>query len=245
MGAHQFVFRVPDDLSDEMVSPVNCATAQVFDDLKRIEVRSGDTVLVQGVGGLGLYAVAMAREAGAQQIIVLDAHPHRLEIAQRFGADRLLNARTTSAKERLAQVLEWTDGLGADVACELTGVPATVSEGATLLRDGERYLWGGNVNRELETIFDPSLVVRKSLSVKGFCAYDPSAIFESLRFLSRIKDRYPFPSILSHHFDFDDINKAFVLADGGEVIRVAIRFPSCVTTHIEPFRPIRNLPSNS
>ena len=35
-------------------------------DLKRIEVRSGDTVLVQGVGGLGLYAVAMAREAGAQ-----------------------------------------------------------------------------------------------------------------------------------------------------------------------------------
>ena len=61
VGAHQFVFRVPDDLSDEMVSQLNCATAQVFDDLKRIEVRSGGTVLAQGVGGLGLYAVAMAR----------------------------------------------------------------------------------------------------------------------------------------------------------------------------------------
>ena len=78
---HQSVFRVSEDLPDELVSPVNCAAAQVFDGLKRIEVRSGDTVLVQGVGGLGLYAVAMAREAGAQQIIVLDAHPHRLEMA--------------------------------------------------------------------------------------------------------------------------------------------------------------------
>ena len=133
---------------------------------------------------------------------MLDAHPHRLEIVQRFGADQLLSIRTTSAKDRLAQVLEWTDGWGADVACELTGVPATVSENATLLRDGRRYLWGGNVNRELETIFDPSLVVRKSFSVKGVFFYDPSAIFEPLRFLSRTKDCYPFPSILSHYFDF-------------------------------------------
>ena len=58
---HQSVFRVPDELPDHLVSAVNCAVAQVFDGLKRIEVRSGDKVLVQGVGGLGLYAVAMAR----------------------------------------------------------------------------------------------------------------------------------------------------------------------------------------
>ena len=156
---------------------------------------------------------------------MLDAHPHRLEIVQRFGADQLLSIRTTSAKDRLAQVLEWTDGWGADVACELTGGPASVDEGVTLLRDGGRYLWSGNVNRGLETNFDPSLVVRKALSIKGVFAYDPSAIFESLRFLSRTKDRYPYQAILSHQFDFDDINEAFVLADGGEAIRVAIQFP--------------------
>ena len=48
---------------------------------------------------------------------------------------------------------------------------------------------------------------------------------KSLEFLSRTRDRYPFASILSHHFDFDDINEGFALADSGEAIRVAIRFP--------------------
>ena len=222
---HQAVFRVPDELSDDLVSPVNCAAAQLFDGLRHIEVRSGDTVLIQGAGGLGLYSIAMARELGAAHIIVLDAHLQRLELAERFGADRLLNVQTTSAEQRRAQLLEWTDGRGADVALELTGVAAAISEGVELLRDGGRYLWVGNVNKGSQTAFDPSLVVRKALTVRGSFAYDPSAIPGALQFLRRTKDRYPFELILSHHFRFDDINDAFAVADRGEAIRVAIDFP--------------------
>lgn len=147
-----------------------------------------------------------------------------MELAERFGANQLLNLQTTSAEERREQVLEWTDALGADVALELTGVAAPVAEGVRLLRDGGRYLWVGNINKGSSTAFDPSTVVRNALTVRGSFAYEPSAIPGALQFLRRTKDRYPFASILSHHFRFDDINDAFALADRSEAIRVAICF---------------------
>lgn len=224
LGPGQSVFRVPDELSDDLASPVNCAAAEVFEGLSRIEIRSGDTVLIQGAGGLGLYALAMAREMGAARIIVLDGLPERLKLAGQFGANQLLNIKETTTEGRQQQVLEWTGGLGADVALELAGVPVAAAEGVSLLRDGGRYLWAGNINKGLETSFDPSFIVRKGLTVKGVHGYQPWAIPAALDLLARTKDKYPYHSIISHHFDFDDINEAFALADGQEAIRVSICF---------------------
>ena len=218
------VFRVPEELSDDLVSPVNCAAAEVLSGLRRVAVHSGETVLVQGAGGLGLYAIAMAREMGATRIIVLDGLLRRLELAGRFGADHLLNINEMTPQDRQEQILQWTGGLGADLALELTGAAAAVAEGVTLLRDGGRYLWAGNINKGLETSFDPSYVVRKSLVIKGIHGYESWAIPQAMSFLSRTKDRYPYESILSHHFQFSKINEAFALADRSEAIRVSISF---------------------
>src|SRR5205085_2106193 len=57
-----WVFKVPDQLSDELVAPVNCALSQVIFALHRGGLRFGDSVVLQGAGGLGLYAAAVARE---------------------------------------------------------------------------------------------------------------------------------------------------------------------------------------
>ncbi len=66
------LFRVPDELPDELVAPANCALSQVLYSLHRIGVWLGDAVLIQGAGGLGLYAIAAAKERGAGQVIVVD-----------------------------------------------------------------------------------------------------------------------------------------------------------------------------
>jgi len=219
----QDVFRVPDDLSNDLVSPLNCAAAEVTEGLSRIDLRAGDTVLVQGAGGLGLYATAMAREAGAEQIIVFDGLADRLELAKKFGADRVVNVRETSLADRLEQVLEWTGGHGADVALELAGHPAAAAEGVNLLRPGGQYLWAGNINGD-ETSFDPTAVVRRALRIQGIHGYEGWAIPKAINFVQRTKNKYPFEAILSHHYSFDKINDAFSLADRGEAIRVSIDF---------------------
>ncbi len=220
----QSVFRVSDELSDDLVSPVNCAGAQVVTAMRRVQVASGDSVLIQGAGGLGLFAVAMCREAGVKQIIVLDGHAGRLELAREFGADRTLNVAELRPEDRLERVLEWTDGLGADVAFEFAGVPEAVPEGVRLLRPAGRYAVAGNISHGFEARFDPTELVRRNLRMHGVHGYHPWAIPAALEFLARTKHKYPFDAMISHHFAFDSINDAFALADRGDAIRVSVTF---------------------
>src|ERR687885_360456 len=74
----QWLFKVPEALPDELVAPVNCALAQVVYGLHQARVWLGDSVVVQGAGGLGLYAVAVARDMGAGGLIAVGGGPERL-----------------------------------------------------------------------------------------------------------------------------------------------------------------------
>ena len=81
------VFRVPDELPDSVLGWVNCAMGTVTEGLLRAGAKEGDYVLIQGAGGLGLNATAMAKEMGAHRVIVLDRLADRLKLAEEFGAD--------------------------------------------------------------------------------------------------------------------------------------------------------------
>ncbi|HEU5322486.1 MAG TPA: alcohol dehydrogenase catalytic domain-containing protein, partial [Methylomirabilota bacterium] len=113
------VFKVPDALPDPLVAPVNCALSQVIFGLQQAGLRFGGTVAIQGAGGLGLQAAAVAKDMGAQTVVVIDQIPGRLALARAFGADHTLNLKDVpDRKERLKLVRQWTGGVGADVACD-------------------------------------------------------------------------------------------------------------------------------
>src|SRR5207247_2304562 len=97
-----FVFRIPDEVSDDVATPSNCALSQVLYGLRRAGLRAGHTLVVQGAGGLGLNAVAVARDVGAETIIVIDRLAERLALARAFGADHTLSlAELTTADRRV------------------------------------------------------------------------------------------------------------------------------------------------
>lgn len=219
----QTVCKVPDALSDSEVSPVNCALCEALYGLDQIGIRLGDTVVIQGAGGLGLYATALAREMGAAQVIVLDKRADRLALAKEFGAALTLNVDETSEKDRRELVHDLTHGHGADVVAEFVGVPSAVEEGARLLRQGGRYLWIGNITPGLASALDPGTVVRGAQTIKGVVVYEPWALPRALDFLARHRDTYPFGKIVSHVFPFEEINGAFTFADEGQAIRVSLR----------------------
>ena len=109
----------------------------------------GETVVIQGAGGLGLYAIAVARERGAGRVIVVDGVPERLEVAAMFGADEFVDLHDLPEPEqRIRRVRELTGGWGADVVMEVGGFPrspqkasrwsareAATSRSATSVRD--------------------------------------------------------------------------------------------------------------
>jgi len=96
-------------------------------------VQPGDVVAVVGAGPIGLAAIMAARLFSPSHIVAIDKADTRLEAAKQFGADVVVN---NEREDPIAVVRGLTDGLGADVAIEAVGVPATFELTAALIRPG-------------------------------------------------------------------------------------------------------------
>ena len=125
-----FVFKVPEEIPEDVATPVNCALSQVLYGLRKAGFGAGQSLVVQGAGGLGINAVAVARDMGADRVIVFDAIGERLALARAFGADHVLSlVDLPTPEQRIEAVKELTDGFGADIVADFVGYPAVVPEG--------------------------------------------------------------------------------------------------------------------
>lgn len=220
---NQVVFKTPDDLADDLVAGANCALSQVIQGLQKVGLRFGETVVIQGAGGLGIYATAVAREMGADRIIVIDGLAHRLDLARSFGADDVVDLREYDTPQaRVARVRALTGGWGADVVVEVVGNPKVVREGIQMLGPGGRYLAIGNINVGWTTEIDPSELILGNKNWISSAFWDGENLKQALDFLLRTRERYPFDRVLSHKFPLDRINEAFTLASQNLVTRAAV-----------------------
>ena len=223
LGPNHAIFRVPDEITDPMAAGINCAFTQVLAALDIARFRAGQTVAIQGAGGLGVYACAVAREMGAAQIIVIDGVDERLALAKRFGADELVDLRVErTPAERVARVKALTDDWGADVVMELVGNPNVVDEGLRMTAPEGTYLEIGNINVGWETRFDPSWILFGNRRIIGISHYEAEHLKGALDLMVRTRTRYPYDHILSHTFPLERINDAFRQQEDGHITRGAI-----------------------
>jgi alcohol dehydrogenase len=130
--ADNSVYKIPDELSDEQVLFLADILPTAYEvGVLNGMVTPGDVVAIVGAGPIGLAAILTARLYTPGRIVAIDLADSRLESALRFGADTAVN---NGRDDALAQVMELTDGLGADVAFEAVGVPQTFELAAELIR---------------------------------------------------------------------------------------------------------------
>jgi len=209
-----FIFKVPDSLSDDVVAPANCALSQVIYGLHQAGLRFGDTVVIQGAGGLGLNAIGVAREMGAGRIIAIDGVAARLELAREFGADDTIDISViTKPEDRIARVMELSNRRGADLVCELVGFVGVVPEGIAMVRAGGTYLEIGNISNGQTVAIDPSALVWGNKKIVGVVMYDPWVLPKAIDFLARNQHRLPLGKVVSHKFPLEKINDAFRQAE--------------------------------
>ncbi len=209
-----FIFKVPDELPDSVVTAVNCALSQVLFGLHNAQPRVGDSVVIQGAGGLGINATAAARDMGAGQIIVIDGQPSRLELASQCGADETININEYETPEsRVERVKELTEGRGSDLTVEVVGYPQVVPEGLEMTRIGGTYLELGNIFPDSNVTLDMSKVLWGNYRIISVTHYEPHILPVALDFLVRTKDRFPLTKVLSHTFPLEKVDDAFEQAE--------------------------------
>ena len=111
---------VPDDMDDDQVLFLSDILPTGWMGAENAEIEEGDTVAVWGAGPVGLFAAQSAKVMGAETVVSIDHHPHRLELAKQIGA-KVIDFRRTDVREAL---MEMTGGIGPDAVIDAVGMEA-------------------------------------------------------------------------------------------------------------------------
>ncbi|HWK80026.1 MAG TPA: alcohol dehydrogenase catalytic domain-containing protein [Thermomicrobiales bacterium] len=136
LHAQSVIHTVPESLTDAeaaYIEPMACAWHAV----DRGEIREGDTVVIGGVGNIGLCMLQIAKLKKPGTLVALDTRPYRLEVARQMGADVAIDVTQGDAVQ---QVLDLTDGYGCDVYIEASGNPAGVNQGLRMIRKAGTFV---------------------------------------------------------------------------------------------------------
>jgi threonine dehydrogenase-like Zn-dependent dehydrogenase len=211
-----FVYKVPDGLPPEvavLVEPL--VVTSVLDDARGHSYvggegfRSGDTVVVQGAGPLGLMFVLRARITGAGDIIVVDSSEYRLALARRLGATHVLSLTDTTAEERVERVREFTGGRGGDVVIDCAGVPSALAEGLEMARKGGAYLETGAYAETGTAEISPHRhLCSKSIRLIGSTNHPYTGYGPALKLLELHAEREGFRELVSHRVPLEEVEHA-------------------------------------
>ena len=200
--ADNSVFAVPEDLSDEQVLFLSDILPTAYEvGVLNGRVSPGDVVAIVGAGPVGLAAILTARLYTPGRIVAIDLSDSRLKSARQFGADTTINNGHEDAR---AQVMELTDGLGADVALEAVGVHDTFELASELIRPGGHVanigVHGHAATLHLERLWTRDVTITTGL-------VDTNTIPQLLKLVS---DGRLDPTVFAtHHFSLEDTMAAY------------------------------------
>lgn len=210
----RLLVRVPDGMSLEHASMANCGLGPAFGGARRVELTGEDTVLVTGLGPVGLGAVLVAKWMGAR-VVATDVHPYRLQLAQALGADQILRA---DDPEILAQVRSWSGGSGVDKVLECSGSPRGQRLGIDAIRRLGAYAFVGEAG-EL-TVEVSRDFIRKGLTVHGSWYYNLADTVPLLRLISECGPQID--RLITHRFPMEQVEEAWALQERGECGKVLL-----------------------
>ena len=216
------ILKLPDELSDEEATPLNCGVATMVAVTEAARIGLGDVVAIQGLGLLGLYGCALAKSRGARIVIGIDSVPDRLAAAANFGADVTINISGTSDEDIVASVRAVAPPDGVDAVIEVCGNPNVIPTGLGMLRVGGRYTLGGIVTTDADVTIDANMLVRKWITLNGVHNYHPRHLIQALDFVMGNRDHYPFRGIVDSTFGLEELDEAFRRANERSVLRAAI-----------------------
>ena len=214
--ANAIVHQVPESLTAgeaAYIEPMACAWHAV----ERGNIQPGDTVVICGVGNIGLCMLQIAKLTlnGTGRLVALDTKPYRLELARQFGADVAIDV---TQEDAVRTVQELTDGYGCDVYIEASGNPAAVGQGLAMIRKLGTFV-------EFSVFNDPATINwtvigdSKELTIHG-SHLGPGGYAPSIRALAdRTVDVRP---LVAEAFPLDRFDEAMAAALSGDVLKTLV-----------------------
>ena len=214
---------IPEDLSFEEASLLGCGVITGFGSVNRVaKVKAGETLAVIGTGGIGINAVQAAQLAGASLVMAIDTAEDKADLVQAVGATHYINPIKDNA---LDAVMAATEGKGLDYAFVGVGSSKVIESAIPMVRAGGKIIVMGMPRSDDLATIDMSEVAGSAKSIIG-TKMGSAMIREDIPKLieHHQKGEIELGRLISHRYDFDDLNEAIEMATSPLSSRVVVTF---------------------
>ena len=186
-----------------------------------IKPKSGSSIAVFGVGGIGASALIAAKTAGCGIIIAVDIHEFKLQAAKKMGASVMINA----AKDDVTSaIMDLTGGQGIDYAIEAAGLKQTMEQAFVSVKDnGGLLVIAGNLSQGQKISIDPFDLI-KGKRIIGSWGGQTLPDEDIPKYVNLyLEEKLKIDELITHRFSLDEINDAFrALKTGDNVLRIIL-----------------------
>lgn len=221
--------KIPKSINPKTASVFACAGSTVihaFSLARRanVDMDGLDTCVVQGLGPVGMFAVAYLSGMNIKNVIAITGRENRKreELAKSLGAAKVFSLEKNSLEEIDGYVKGVSNGLGADLAVEASGNKDAFLQGLELLRNRGAYLVPGQYSNSGTIPLPPQVITFKALHIIGSSQYSIADIEEYVRFLEANKDIHPVIDSMISEYPLNEINRAFEDAKQGRNVKTIL-----------------------
>ena len=210
---------IPSNFDMRLAPLFGCAVTSGFGIVNNdAKIKIGQSVLIFGVGGIGLNVAQASSMVSAYPIVGVDIHKHKIDMGKKFG---LSHGITTDTKNLNNEIYNIVGKKGADVTIDTTGNTKVIEQAYELTaHDGKTILAG--VPKNKITIYSLPLHFKKIL--KGSHGGDSIPDVEIPRYMRLIKEKkMTLENMITHEFKLEEINNAIDLLRSGNAGRIIIK----------------------
>ncbi|MBM7335254.1 zinc-dependent alcohol dehydrogenase family protein [Alloalcanivorax marinus] len=214
--------RIPKDLPFDIAAVFGCAVLTgVGAVVHTAGLRAGQSVLVVGLGGVGLSAVLGAVAGGARQVIAADIAQDKLDMAKSLGATHAVNSGDEDAVEQVKAI----SGGGVDIAAEFAGVGPALEFAFAATGKGGKTVTAGLPHPKTRLAVSPVQLVAEERSLMGSYLGGHVPALDIPEYVALYQaGRLPVDKLLTHRLKLEDINDGFERLAKGEAIRQVVVF---------------------
>ena len=207
---------IPDGMSYEHGAMACCGLGPTYGALDRLRLRGGETVLVTGMGPVGLGGVICASHMGAE-VIAVESHPYRKAMAAELGAAHVIDPGDEHAGERIRAL---TGGIGVDKAVDCSGSPSAHRFCIDALRRRGSLVFVGESGADTRLVVSDDMI-RKGIDLMGSWHYNMKGAHDIMGIIAR--NRKKLDRFITHVYPMDEIKRAWEKQVSGECAKVVVR----------------------
>lgn len=178
----------------------------------------GQTVLITGLGPIGMFAVAVCKALGAAKIVATEVSPYRIELGLKAGADVVINPREEFADEKISKMFPG----GVDATLEMSGHPTSLDLAIRMTRaEGRVSLLG--VYADVLRMVDFNQIVFKGLRLHGIVGRRMWDTWDQMTWLLTEKN-LDVNAVITHHVPWQDFDGAMRQMKSGEAGKIVLDF---------------------